>query len=584
MSDTTAGMRRKIAGAGDLQSVVRTMKAVAASSIGQYEKSVSALADFNRAVELGLGACFRESGPAPLTPERKAPGAIGAVVFGSDQGLVGQFNDVVADFAIKTLAALPGKHEVWAVGERVHERLADAGLPLRGLFPVPNSVKAITPLVGQILLGAEAREQRGEVAELHLFHNCPKSGAVYEPVNQRLLPLDEEWRRKLAAVPWPTGNLPEVIGWRHCDLAGIHQRISFRVDLPGVRRIARERKRQPPGGHATRRQEYRRIAGGPQSDISSFAPEWHRRGAVRRCLRLRSVDAERIKMKINSKDFRVRPGEKVKLSEWPTIVKPFCKSKKEYQKLLGEHVEELSSLQRLHYASNRYALLLIFQGMDAAGKDGAIRHVMSGVNPQGCQVFSFKQPSADELEHDFLWRTTCRLPERGRIGIFNRSYYEEVLVVRVHPEILRSQGLSEELRDEKTIWEERYRSIVDLESHLYRNGTRTIKVFLHLSQEEQRKRFLERIDEPDKNWKFSLADIHERKYWKDYMKAYEACLSATSTDHAPWYAVPADDKENARLIVSQIVLDALNELKMAYPKTTAKRRRELKSIRKLLTK
>jgi F-type H+-transporting ATPase subunit gamma len=212
MSDTTAGMRRKIAGAGDLQSVVRTMKAVAASSIGQYEKSVSALADFNRAVELGLGACFRESGPAPLTPERKVPGAIGAVVFGSDQGLVGQFNDVVADFAIKTLSALPGKHEVWAVGERVHERLADAGMPLLGLFPVPNSVKAITPLVGQILLGAEAREHRGEVAELHLFHNRPKSGALYEPVNQRLLPLDEEWRRKLAAVPWPTGNLPEVIG------------------------------------------------------------------------------------------------------------------------------------------------------------------------------------------------------------------------------------------------------------------------------------------------------------------------------------------------------------------------------------
>jgi len=289
-------------------------------------------------------------------------------------------------------------------------------------------------------------------------------------------------------------------------------------------------------------------------------------------------------MKINSKDFRVRPGEKVKLKQWPTMVKPFCKSKKRYQKLLGEHVEELSSLQRLHYASNRNALLLIFQAMDAAGKDGAIRHVMSGVNPQGCQVSSFKQPSAEELEHDFLWHTTCRLPERGQIGIFNRSYYEEVLIVRVHPEILRSQGLSEELRHEKTIWEERYRSIVDLESHLYRNGTRIIKVFLYLSKEEQRKRFLERIDEPDKNWKFSLADIHERKYWKQYMKAYEACLSATSTHHAPWYVVPADDKENARLIVSQIVLDALNELQMAYPKTTAKRRRELKSIRKLLAK
>jgi len=289
-------------------------------------------------------------------------------------------------------------------------------------------------------------------------------------------------------------------------------------------------------------------------------------------------------MKIDSNDFRVRPGEKVKLREWPTIVKPFCKSKKGYQKLLGEHVEELNSLQQLHYASNRYALLLIIQGMDAAGKDGAIRHVMSGVNPQGCQVSSFKQPSADEMEHDFLWRTTRRLPERGQIGIFNRSYYEEVLIVRVHPELLQSQGLSEELRDEETIWKERYRSIVDLESHLYRNGTRTVKVFLHLSQEEQRKRFLDRIDEPDKNWKFSLSDIHERKYWKHYMKAYEDCLNATSTRHAPWYAVPADDKDNARLIVSQIVLDTLNELKMAYPKTTAKRRQELKSIRKLLTK
>jgi PPK2 family polyphosphate:nucleotide phosphotransferase len=280
----------------------------------------------------------------------------------------------------------------------------------------------------------------------------------------------------------------------------------------------------------------------------------------------------------------VRPGEKVNLREWPTMVKPFCESKKEYQKLLGEHVEELSSLQRLYYASNRHALLLIFQGMDAAGKDGSIRHVMSGIDPKGCEVFSFKQPSAEELKHDFLWRTTCRLPERGRIGIFNRSYYEEVLIVRVHPEILRGQGLPEELLDAKTIWEERYRSIVDLEDHLFRNGTRTVKVFLHLSRKEQRKRFLERIDEPDKNWKFSLADIHERKYWMQYMKAYEACLNATSTHHAPWYVVPADDKENARLVVSRIVLDTLKELKMAYPKTTAKRRRELQSIRKLLTK
>jgi PPK2 family polyphosphate:nucleotide phosphotransferase len=289
-------------------------------------------------------------------------------------------------------------------------------------------------------------------------------------------------------------------------------------------------------------------------------------------------------MRIESGDFRVLPGKKVQLEKWPTITKPLFKSKKQYEKLLDEHKRELSSLQQLHYASNRYALLLIFQGMDSAGKDGAIRHVMSGVNPEGCEVSSFKQPSAEELEHDFLWRSTCRLPERGRIGIFNRSYYEEVLVVRVHPEILRSQGLPEELRDEKNIWEGRYSSIVDLESHLYRNGTRTVKIFLHISRDEQRKRFLERIDEPEKNWKFSLADIHERKFWKQYMEAYEALLSTTSTRHAPWYVVPSDDKENARLIVSGIVLEALKEMKMTYPKTTRKRREELLSIRKELVK
>jgi len=293
---------------------------------------------------------------------------------------------------------------------------------------------------------------------------------------------------------------------------------------------------------------------------------------------------DKSKAKISSEDFRVLPDEPVDLKGWKTVVKPFFKSKKGYRKLLEEHVADLSSLQQLHYASNRYALLLIFQGMDGAGKDGAIRHVMSGVNPEGCEVFSFKQPSAEEREHDFLWRTTCRLPERGRIGIFNRSYYEEVLVVRVHPEILRSQGLSEELRNEKTIWDERYRSIVDMEDHLHRNGTKIVKIFLHLSEDEQRKRFLARIDEPDKNWKFSLADIHERKYWKHYMNAYEACLQATSTHHTPWYIVPANDKDNARLIVSRIVLDALEGLKMAYPKTTPKRKAELQSIRKQLQK
>ena len=289
-------------------------------------------------------------------------------------------------------------------------------------------------------------------------------------------------------------------------------------------------------------------------------------------------------MQIQSEEFRVHPGKEFRLGDRPTVIKPFCKSKKQYRKTLESHVEELSSLQQLHYASHRYALLLIFQGIDAAGKDGAIRHVMSGVNPEGCEVYSFKQPSAEELEHDFLWRTTCRLPERGRIGIFNRSYYEEVLVVRVHPEILRNEGLSEELRDEKTVWEERYRSIENFETHLHLNGTHVVKIFLHLSQEEQRKRFLERIDAPDKNWKFSLADIHERKYWKQYAEAFEECLNATSTQASPWFVVPADDKENARLIVSRIVMDALKELKMSYPKTTEKRKAELKAIRKLLVK
>ena len=289
-------------------------------------------------------------------------------------------------------------------------------------------------------------------------------------------------------------------------------------------------------------------------------------------------------MSIDSKNYRVPPNKKVDLSDWPTLVAPYTKSKKQYKELLQQHLEKLSALQDLHYASHTYALLLIFQGMDAAGKDGAIRHVMSGVNPEGCEIFSFKQPSAEELDHDFLWRTTCRLPERGRIGIFNRSYYEEVLIVRVHPDILRSQGLPAELLDEKDIWEQRYNSIVDLEKHLHRNGTRIVKIFLHLSRNEQRKRLLERIDEPEKNWKFSTSDVHERKYWKQYMQVYEECLRATSTHHAPWFVVPADDKENARLIVSQIVLDALADLKMAYPKITEKRRVELKAIKKLLTK
>jgi len=289
-------------------------------------------------------------------------------------------------------------------------------------------------------------------------------------------------------------------------------------------------------------------------------------------------------MQIKSSDFRVPEGAEVNLKKWPTRVDPVYKTSEEYQELLAKHVRALSEQQELLYASDHTAVLLIFQAMDAAGKDGAIAHVMSGVNPQGCQVFSFKHPSATELKHDFLWRTTRDLPERGRIGIFNRSYYEEVLIAKVHPEILRGEGLPGPLLDDATLWHNRYRSIVDLERHLDRNGTRIIKFFLHLSKEEQRKRFLDRIDQPDKNWKFSLADVEERKFWKHYMHAYEKCLAATSTKRAPWYVVPADDKLNARLIVSRIVLDTIEALDLSYPKTSAARRRELLSLRKKLTK
>ncbi len=284
-------------------------------------------------------------------------------------------------------------------------------------------------------------------------------------------------------------------------------------------------------------------------------------------------------MKIKTEDFQVFPNHPVDLSTLPTKVKPFYSSKKRYHELLAEHIDQLSELQRMHYASDRYAVLVIFQAMDAAGKDGAIRHVMSGVNPQGCQVFSFKQPSAEERDHDFLWRAARRLPERGRIGIFNRSYYEEVLVVRVHPEILHKQSLPAEFLDESTIWQERFKSIINFEDHLHRTGTRIIKIFLHLSKEEQRQRFLARIDEPEKNWKFSTADLHERSFWPQYMAAYENCLNATSTCNSPWYAVPADDKKNARLIVSQIIVNTFNGMHLEYPEVSEERRRELKEIR-----
>jgi len=288
--------------------------------------------------------------------------------------------------------------------------------------------------------------------------------------------------------------------------------------------------------------------------------------------------------KIDPDDFRVRPGKKVDLDKWPTRIKPGYHSQEEYQTILAEHVHKLSAQQTRLYADDCYAMLLIFQAMDAAGKDSAIKHVMSGVNPQGCQVYSFKHPSPEELDHDFLWNATRKLPERGRIGIFNRSYYEEVLIVRVHKAILDAERLPAKLLDEKHIWRDRYRSIVNLEDHLHRNGTRVVKFFLHLSKEEQRKRFLSRIDEPDKNWKFSVDDVKERESWNHYMKAYEECLGATSTATAPWYIVPADDKATTRLIVSRIILEAFKDLKLEYPQLSPERLQELRKIRKLLAK
>ena len=287
-------------------------------------------------------------------------------------------------------------------------------------------------------------------------------------------------------------------------------------------------------------------------------------------------------MNIKTSEFKVPEGIAVDLSKLPTQVEPVYRSKKEYKELLAEQVAALSAQQQLQYADNSHSLLLIFQAMDAAGKDGVIKHVMSGVNPQGCQVFSFKHPSAQELDHDFLWRTTQCLPERGRIGIFNRSYYEEVLIVRVHPEILKNQKLPDSLLNDDAIWPNRYKSIVDFEQHMHRNGTKVIKFFLHLSKDEQRKRFIDRIDQPEKNWKFPVSDINERKHWTQYMKAYESCLTATSTKEAPWYVVPADDKKNARLIVSQIILDAYKDMDMKYPETNEERRQELLSIREQL--
>jgi PPK2 family polyphosphate:nucleotide phosphotransferase len=286
--------------------------------------------------------------------------------------------------------------------------------------------------------------------------------------------------------------------------------------------------------------------------------------------------------KIRIRDFQFSGDSRIPFKQLPTRVEPFYDSKEHYKELLERAINKTTKRQRILYASNSYSVLVILQAMDSAGKDGVIRHVMSGINPQGCQVFSFSHPTATELKHDFLWRTTSCLPERGRIGIFNRSYYEEVLIAKVHPRIIEAQNLPPDTLDPDGIWEQRYESIRGFEEHLHHNGTRIVKVFLNLSKAEQRKRFLARIDNPEKNWKFTAADINERKHWDRYMKTYEECLQATSAPHAPWYVVPADDKLNARLIVAQILLETLEGLKMSYPESDAARLKELEGLRRLL--
>ena len=282
-----------------------------------------------------------------------------------------------------------------------------------------------------------------------------------------------------------------------------------------------------------------------------------------------------MKTKIDTSKFLVESKSKIDLSQWPTEISPFYQSKENYLALLDESREEIGALQEVLYAHDRYAVLLIFQGMDSAGKGGAIKHVMSGINPQGCQVFSFLAPGSEALEHDFLWRANKSLPERGRIGIFDRSSYEEVVVVRIQPQLLEQQRIPAEFVDPKRIWQERFSDIVNLEDYLHRNGTRIIKFFLHLSKEEQRKRLLARIDDPTKNWKIGNADIEARRKWHDYQHAYAECIGTTSSETAPWFIIPADDKRNTRLIVSSILLETLQSLKMDFPQSSDVHRAEL---------
>lgn len=291
-------------------------------------------------------------------------------------------------------------------------------------------------------------------------------------------------------------------------------------------------------------------------------------------------------LKCNPKDFQVPPIKGKAHSsdpiDLPTHIKPLYDSKKNYKKLLKSYTEEMISLQKTLYAHNSYALLLIFQGMDTAGKDGAIRHVMSGVNPQGCQVQSFKQPSHEELEHDFLWRAVKHLPLRGNIGIFNRSYYEEVLIVKAVPAVLAAQNLPQECVNHKYFWRDRYRDIISFEEYLARNGTRILKFFLHLSKEEQRQRLLSRANNPDKQWKISPEDLKSRAQWDDYQKVYGECLNNTSHKTAPWHVIPADDKRNARLVISHIIVEALRALPIRFPKPDKKQLEEVKRVKAAL--
>lgn len=287
---------------------------------------------------------------------------------------------------------------------------------------------------------------------------------------------------------------------------------------------------------------------------------------------------------MKSKSMIATPGERIRLKDFDPAYKGEYKSQTHAQARLEENVQRLAKYQDLLFSDHTYALLLIFQGMDAAGKDSTIKHVMSGVNPAGCQVFSFKQPSQQELDHDFLWRTYPDLPERGRIGIFNRSYYEEVLVVRVHPELLSHEHLPGLKEPTRKFWKQRFESINDLERHLVRNGTVILKFFLYLSKEEQKKRLLGRLDDPKKNWKFSEADLHERLRWDDYLEVYEDMINRTSTKHAPWHIIPADHKWFTHLTVSDIVGDTLKGLDLKYPSLTAEQRAQLAKAKKALQK